>query len=456
MATVNPGTNTAKVKTQLDWQSGDQLYFAPTAMQATHSDYATIDEYNSETGDLTLTTGFSFYHWGQEPSTFDSHGVDMRGEVVLLSRNIQIEGSDEDGWGCTILTTDLDDISKTPVVQLSGRLIWDNVEVTRCSQRDTERAAVRFNGAIGRSSSISQSVVHTSQAWSLLVTNSRNIDIVDSSFIGAKAVGVNLNSITNVHLDGVFVADVIERNITALDHEVDKRACVAFCSYYSGKGVDCPNSSIKNSIAAGCPFGGFVAPGNDCGSSDSDSKFFNNVAHSVDGSGAYIYPDPGVNGQLKCYEGSNFAAYKNTHQGLTTMYKTQEMKMRSMSFVDNMMGGLSLQVSGTSDSQKIVASEINIYGESDAQDCPDAAGAPCMCKNKFGFMLASGVHGSKELHPIKETSLPIEKIKSYGSFAAEVEVTDVNFINFSSATACGKSQQIFKRNPTSADYIPMH
>ena len=116
MDTVNPGSSTARVETQLDWQSGDQLYFAPTAMQATHSDYATIDNYDSDTGELTLTTSFSFYHWGQEDSTFESHGVDMRGEVVLLSRNIRIDGNDVDGWGCTILNTDLDDVSKTPIV----------------------------------------------------------------------------------------------------------------------------------------------------------------------------------------------------------------------------------------------------------------------------------------------------------------------------------------------------
>jgi len=30
----------------------------------------------------------------------------MRGEVMLLSRNIKIKGNDTDAWGCQIVTSD--------------------------------------------------------------------------------------------------------------------------------------------------------------------------------------------------------------------------------------------------------------------------------------------------------------------------------------------------------------
>jgi len=102
--------------------------------------------------------------------------------------------------------------------------------------------------------------VHHSLAWSLYIDSSANIEVTDSSFVMAKAIGVNLHSITNVHLDGVFVGDVTERVITALDDFLDKRACFAFCSYFGG---EC-DGSITNSIAAGCSYAGFVAPGHNC------------------------------------------------------------------------------------------------------------------------------------------------------------------------------------------------
>ena len=168
----------------------------------------------------------------------------------------------------------------------------------RCSQRDTLHAAVRFEGAVGSSSTISKSVVHSGLAQLLFISNSINIDVNSSSFIGAKAVGVNLHSVTNVHLDEMFVADVTERETTPLDDFLDKRACVSFCAYWEPN--SCFESSITNSIAAGCPYAGFIAPGNTC-DNDSSSPFKHNVAHSVDGSGAHIYPDPADPIQDKCY-----------------------------------------------------------------------------------------------------------------------------------------------------------
>jgi len=70
----------------------------------------------------------------------------MRGEVILLTRNIVIRGDDQDTWGCSILTTDL----YLPLTSstFKGEMIMDNVEVSNCSQRDTFRAAVRFEGAL--------------------------------------------------------------------------------------------------------------------------------------------------------------------------------------------------------------------------------------------------------------------------------------------------------------------
>ena len=59
-------------------------------MQQLHSDYLTIDTYDNANGELVLTKPFEFYHWGQAnaPTAEEFGGLDMRGEVILLSRNI--------------------------------------------------------------------------------------------------------------------------------------------------------------------------------------------------------------------------------------------------------------------------------------------------------------------------------------------------------------------------------
>lgn len=47
------------------------------------------------------------YHWGAEKSTAEKYnGVDIRGEVVSLTRNIKVMGEDVESWGGQILTAD--------------------------------------------------------------------------------------------------------------------------------------------------------------------------------------------------------------------------------------------------------------------------------------------------------------------------------------------------------------
>lgn len=57
----------------------------------------------------------------------------MRGEVILLTRNIQIKGEDKDGWGCSVLTAELRDPNDSKKF-LAGQMILDTVEVYNCSQ----------------------------------------------------------------------------------------------------------------------------------------------------------------------------------------------------------------------------------------------------------------------------------------------------------------------------------
>lgn len=84
----------------LGWVAGDLIGLAPTTFNWWEMDHGVITSYDNVTGSITLDRKVSFYHWGQAQSTASQYsGVDMRGEVVLLSRNIKIVGNDTDGWG---------------------------------------------------------------------------------------------------------------------------------------------------------------------------------------------------------------------------------------------------------------------------------------------------------------------------------------------------------------------
>ena len=71
---------------------------------------------------------------------------------------------------------------------------------------------------------------------------------------------------------------------------------------------------------------------------------------------------------------------------------------------------------------------VEIYGEDDSLDAPD--GQAAYCADKWGLMLFGANRGGKALHPIKASSLPVSKIKSYGSWGAEIRLENVNFNNF--------------------------
>jgi hypothetical protein len=345
-APVLAGATTINVATGLDWGSGDQLHIAPTAIQFDHSDYKTITAYNTNTGEVTLDSGLSYYHWGASSSTAsDYDDVDMRGEVTLLTRNVQILGEDVDGWGGQVLVSDYYESDGSI---RKGSLFMDNVMVYNCSHLDTFHSAIRFEGGLMGESKITNSVVHGSLGWAMSIYKSWNVIVEDSAFIGAKAVGIRLDEVRNVTLNRNFVGDVKPRIWNALGMVLDKEACVAVCSYEKDSPSACTDVTITNNIAAGCKFSGFIAPGYDCDDTTS-TVFKDNISHSIMGTGANIYPDD-VNGNNHgtCYELSHFKAYKTEQPCVATHYNTVEMRAHDITCIDAQLG-INLQTGGEGD-----------------------------------------------------------------------------------------------------------
>ncbi len=257
---VERGDRSALVEIGLDWRAGDRVYLAPTAMQFDHSDYMDIEAYNNNTGEITFTEGVQFYHWGQSSSTEDDYnGLDMRGEVVLLSRHIRILGTDEDKWGCNVINSEF---LQSDGTLRSGQLIFDQVELYNCSQRNTQKAAIRFEGSITKQQYVRDCVIHEGHGWSMFISSSRNINVINSSFIGGLVFGINMLATQDSVLDNNLVADV-RRRLNEGIHLIDMEGGYAICSTQDNN--ICKNLTITNNVAVGTVFAGFVAPGHNCG-----------------------------------------------------------------------------------------------------------------------------------------------------------------------------------------------
>jgi len=139
-------------------------------------------------------------------------------------------------------------------------------------------------------------------------------------------------------VNNVIVGHVIERKDVVGFNLLDKEACIVICGYF-GSDPKCRDNKLINSVAAGCPFAGIVHPGHECGESAKNVHFIGNVAHSVEGCGAHIFPNAAsAKTQDICYEGSHFAAYKTTQLGLATHFVSREIIMTNMTMIDNVLG----------------------------------------------------------------------------------------------------------------------
>jgi len=299
----------------LDWKSGDEIALAPTSFSELTHEMAEILFYDASTGNLTVKTPLKFYHHGQQASTEELYGTDVRGEVIMLTRNIKIRGK----WECTILTSDYIEFDMS---QRNGQTIMDNVEIRDCSQENTHKTALRFQNAHGRESSITNSAIHSGMSWAINVQGASNLKIKGNVIYDFKTFGINVQQGNNIHIEDNIVISVQERRGFNTNNGIpDKWAGIAMCTNPMSV---CPGSVMKNNIVAGATYIGFTALGTTCG--QDNSRLSNNTAHSIGsvtvgfGHGAIVIGDksqPAQQEKSACMEISGFNTYKCNFIGLT-------------------------------------------------------------------------------------------------------------------------------------------
>ena len=374
----------------------------------------------------------------------------MRGEVLLLSRNIKIHGEDRDGWGGQILGTDLFESDGT---WRKGSIIMDQVQVFNCSQKDTYYGSIRFEGHLGGHSRVSNSAVHNGLGMGVVVLNGNNVELVNNAFVGFRQVGMMLDFVRNCTITGNFIGDVFVRGIQFIDMTIDKEACVAYSSYEKDDGSPSYDITFTDNIAAGCPYAGFIAPGHACGDT-AQVNFRNNVAHSVSGYGAYMYKNPADSSASRCFEVSHFTGYKVSEPCVMTFAQTLEHRANSLTCIDNEKG-LSLNTADQeADEVEITLSSSFIAGETRSLDCPDSAN--CYCEPKYGVMTFSNMNDGKPLMPTMASSLPIYESHGEGNWGGTIVIEDTIFSGFVGVQKCGQRHVIFERNPKGSDKIPPH
>ena len=108
-------------------------------MRTLDTDICEISSYDPTGGTIVCSEPLNGYHFGAIDPTDVEYGVDMRAEVALLSRNIEITASQinatshtaSEPWGCRILISDFFETDAEMTHQV-GSLLMDSVSVYRC------------------------------------------------------------------------------------------------------------------------------------------------------------------------------------------------------------------------------------------------------------------------------------------------------------------------------------
>jgi len=194
----------------LSWVPGDRIAIGPTSYNWDQSEQNWVEQYDIETGRVTLRNNLTYHHWGAAQSTAnDYNGVDMRGEVILFNRSIVIAGEDIDSWGGQIVTSDTYEIMNGQLNFLTGQTILDHVEIYNCSQWDTFKSALRFESAATRWSSVTNSAIHNGLGWGIRIDKSANIHLKDNVIYEFRPVGVTVESSRNITIDGNLLMRVV-------------------------------------------------------------------------------------------------------------------------------------------------------------------------------------------------------------------------------------------------------
>lgn len=385
----------------------------------------------------------------------------MRGEVLLLTRNIKIQGNDTDAWGCQVVTSDFIEANG---VWRNGSTIMDSVEIYNCSQYDTQKAAIRFE-ATGKSwSHISNCAVHNGLGIGSDMLSTASVMIQNSTFFTFKKFGINIEFSRNITIDGNIVIGIYARNYNNSimgDVQGNINACGALDIDF------CWDIKVINNIAAGLQMAmvdanGFTIYGHEC-DNYTNIVFKNNTAHSIEGNGAVIFRNENWESHKKCVEASFFTAYKCTMTGIVSYTFTDEIRFTNMILIDNTYSAVPL-IGQFGDDQWVKLRNMRFDGETPAIDCPEqnhcySPGAPYPLKNCFdrsAIMLSGFSRVGKPAMIKVQPSVPQYKIKSDGSFGGQVLYENTTFTDFKSdLTYCGSDQRLFRINPFSADYIPL-
>ncbi|KAJ3227695.1 Fibrocystin-L [Clydaea vesicula] len=313
------GMNEISLSESVDWNTGDKIVIASTNYDASESEVVTISSISNDGRIITLSTPLMHTHASFKSDLPGNRGFDMSAEVMLLNRNIVIQGAeDETGalelqkYGARILVSGLNNVRSDQ----GGFAVLKNVEIRNAGQSGfldylDYRAAITFDyGEVGlnqfQTSIVENCVVHDTYNSAIAVM------AIDTPFVGYGPIAATLknNIVFNtlessfkIFAEGVSLTEnlALLTKYTTYSFQLDSEAS-RYIGTYESMGT---TNILINNRAAGSESVGFIIVGQKCGEWE---NIADNIAHS-NMYGALVYSSTDT--QTSCTTLENFSTYKN-------------------------------------------------------------------------------------------------------------------------------------------------
>ena len=272
-----------------NWNIGETIVIAATGYDAGHTETAIIASVNGKT--LTLEDTLQYEHLVQpflaNISINDQNNVAWKNppvlaaEVALLSRNIIIQGGEDDEgsleqfhFGCRILSGEF----STPTNTYTGHFEIDGVEIRNCGQggfftsRDPRYSLAVKNGRNNmKNSFISASTIHHGYNTAIGIHVTNGIRIQNNVIYRTVDSGIRVGGSSNIIEDNLVLLVTSVHPGDPLDkHAVDYPASFEVQGYHI----------VRRNIAAGSYRLGFRVSGESCVNS-STPMIHDNLAHTT-------------------------------------------------------------------------------------------------------------------------------------------------------------------------------
>ena len=229
---------------------------------------------------LTLTDSLSYKHYGSaNQADADSGTIDVRAEVLHLTRNIKVQGTNEDKWGAHVVTAHNKDSGfvngQLVTVERKGYAIIDHVEFVNCSQYDTDKAAVRFADffsltASDTKSKVTNSAIHNGLGIGIMVTSANDVTVDNNVIFFQHVGGIWMKASDSTTITNNVLAGFGTRYWSG-ETRLDELAGFNLCN----NAQNCKNLIVKNNIMGGFERIGFLLPAVSC--TEATASYENNM-----------------------------------------------------------------------------------------------------------------------------------------------------------------------------------